>query len=95
MNTLKADAKSTNLVNLLFLSLSVLFVGAAIPYLDPVTPRVNSDLLAFTGLGLFGLLTCFSLPQNSSDLSLNSLGILSGAWLLWACVQTARDARRG
>jgi O-antigen ligase len=87
MNTLKADAKSTNLVNLLFLSLLVLFVGAAIPYLDPVTPRVNSDLLAFTGLGLFGLLTCFSLPQNSSDLSLNSLGILSGAWLLWACVQ--------
>ena len=30
MNTLNTDAKSANLVNLLFLSLLVLFVGAAI-----------------------------------------------------------------
>jgi len=87
MNTLNTDAKSANLVNLLFLSLLVLFVGAAIPYLDPVTPRINSDLLAFAGLGLFGLVTCFGLPPNSSHLSLNSLGILSGVWLLWACIQ--------
>jgi len=50
MNTLNTDAKSANSVNLLFLSLLVLFVGAAIPYLDPVTPRINSDLLAFAGL---------------------------------------------
>jgi hypothetical protein len=87
MNTLNTDAKSANSVNLLFLSLLVLFVGAAMPYLDPVTPRLNSDLLAFAGLGLFGLVTCFGLPPNSSHLSLNSLGMLSGVWLLWACIQ--------
>lgn len=87
MNSLNIDSNSAKTANLPFLSLLVLFVGAAMPYIDPVTPRINSDLAAFAGLGLFGLVTCFCLPSKDGVVSLNSLGILTGVWLLWACIQ--------
>ena len=73
--------------NFLFISLFVLFVGAALPFINPVTPRLNSDLFAFVGLGLFGLLTCFYLPRQATGFGLTSLGLLCGAWGLWTFVQ--------
>lgn len=72
---------------LAFLALLLMFVGAALPFINPVTPRLNSDLMAFGGLGLFGVVTCFGLPRSSLRIELSSLGVLCGVWLLWACVQ--------
>ncbi len=72
---------------LAFLALLLLFVGAALPYINTVTPRLNSDLMAFLGLGLFGVVTCFGLPSSSQRIEVSSLGVLCGVWLLWACVQ--------
>ena len=46
----------------LFLSLIILFAGASMPFVNPITPRLNSDLMAFLGLALFGLVSSFCLP---------------------------------
>jgi O-antigen ligase len=72
---------------LLLLTVLVLFVGSALPFINPVTPRLNSDLFAFLGLGLFGMLTCFYLPREATGFSLTSLGMLCGGWLWLAFVQ--------
>ena len=88
MNTFKEYEKtSSKAATLLFLSIIFLFVGSSLPFINPVTPRLNSDLMAFFGLGLFGMVTCFYLPQEATRFSLTSLGMLCGAWLLLACVQ--------
>ena len=60
MNTFKEYEKtSAKVATLLFLSIIFLFVGSSLPIINPVTPRLNSDLMAFLGLGLFGMVTCF------------------------------------
>ena len=64
-----------------------LFVGSSLPTINTVTPRLNSDLMAFFGLGLFGVVTCFYLPREAIRFSLSSLGMLCGGWLMLACVQ--------
>ncbi|NDF06268.1 MAG: hypothetical protein EB066_07530 [Betaproteobacteria bacterium] len=43
--------------------------------------------MAFLGLGLFGMVTCFYLPREATRFSLTSLGMLCGGWLMLACVQ--------
>jgi len=88
MNTFKENEKtSSKAVTLLFLSIIFLFVGSSLPFINPVTPRLNSDLMAFLGLGLFGMVTCFYLPREATRFSLTSLGMLCGGWLMLACVQ--------
>jgi len=88
MNTFTQNEKaSSKAATLLFLSIIFLFVGSSLPFINPVTPRLNSDLMAFYGLGLFGLVTCFYLPREATRFSLTSLGMLCGGWLMLACVQ--------
>lgn len=72
---------------MLFLSIIFLFVVSSLPFINPVTPRLNSDLMAFLGLGLFGLVTCFLLPREATRFSLTSLGMLCGGWMMLACIQ--------
>ena len=71
----------------LVLSLIILLAGASMPYVNPVTPRLNADLTAFFGLGLFGLVSSFCLPAQKTKFSLNPLSLLSGSWLLIALAQ--------
>jgi O-antigen ligase len=71
----------------LFLSLIILFAGASMPYVNPITPRLNSDLRAFGGLGLFGLVSNFCLPVEKTRFSLNPLSLLLSSWLLMAVLQ--------
>lgn len=71
----------------LVLSLIILLAGASMPYVNPITPRLNADLTAFFGLGLFGLVSSFCLPPQKTKFSLNPLSLLSGSWLLIALVQ--------
>ena len=53
MNTFKeSENTSSKAAILLFLSIIFLFVGSSLPIINPVTPRLNSDLMAFLGLGL-------------------------------------------
>ena len=88
MNTLKWSF--TNLLkplNLAFLPLFLMFVVSSLPFINPYNPRLNSDLIAFFGLSLFGWVSCFVLPRPSQRVELGSLGFLCGLWLLWACVQ--------
>ena len=88
MNTFIENEKaSSKAATLLFLSIIFLFVGSSLPFINPVTPRLNSDLMAFYGLGMFGLVTCFYLPREAIRFSLTSLGMLCGGWLMLACVQ--------
>jgi len=88
MNTFTENEKtSSKAATLLFLSIIFLFVGSSLPFINPVTPRLNSDLMAFYGLGLFGMVTCFYLPREATRFSLTSLGMLCGGWLMLACVQ--------
>ena len=88
MNTFtKNENASSKAATLLFLSIIFLFVGSSLPFINPVTPRLNSDLMAFWGLGLFGMVTCFSLPREATRFGLSSLGMLCGGWVLLACVQ--------
>ena len=88
MNTFTQNEKaSSKAATLLFLSIIFLFVGSSLPFINPVTPRLNSDLMAFYGLGLFGMVTCFYLPREATRFSLTSLGMLCGGWLMLACVQ--------
>ncbi len=73
----------------LILSLLVLFVASAMPMINMVTPRLNSDVWAFIGLGLFGWVTHiqWSKTQQDNVVQVNALAVLGGFWLLWACVQ--------
>ena len=88
MNTFNEYEKtSSKAAIMLFLSLIFLFVGSSLPTINTVTPRLNSDLMAFFGLGLFGVVTCFYLPREAIRFSLSSLGMLCGGWLMLACVQ--------
>ena len=88
MNTFTENKEaSSKAATLLFLSIIFLFVGSSLPFINPVTPRLNSDLMAFFGLGLFGMVTCFYLPREATGFSLTSLGMLCGGWLMLACVQ--------
>ena len=88
MNTFTENENaSSKTATLLFLSIIFLFVGSSLPFINPVTPRLNSDLMAFFGLGLFGMVTCFYLPREATRFSLTSLGMLCGGWLMLACVQ--------
>ena len=88
MNTFKEyENLSSKAAILLFLSIVLLFVGSCLPIINLVTPRLNSDLMAFFGLGLFGMVTCFFLPREATRFGLTSLGMLCGGWLMLACVQ--------
>ena len=71
----------------LFLSLIILFAGASMPFVNPITPRLNSDLMAFLGLALFGLVSSFCLPVEKTRFSLNPLSLLLSSWLLMAVLQ--------
>jgi hypothetical protein len=48
---------SSSLMVVPFMAFLLLFVAAAMPFINPLTPRLNSDVLAFMGLGLFGWVT--------------------------------------
>jgi len=88
MNTFKEiDSSEPISTNFLFVSLFVLFVVSVLPAINPITPRLNSDFLAFIGLGLFGLATYLYLPRQATDFSLTSLSMLCGGWWIWAFVQ--------
>jgi hypothetical protein len=78
---------SPKTTGLLFLSVLLLLVGSTLTTVNIVTPRLNSDLMAFLGLGLFGMVTCFCLPREATRFSLTSLGMLCGGWLMLACLQ--------
>ena len=60
---------------------------AAMPHINPLTPRINSDLLAFLGLGLFGCATHWHLPREHQQFGFNGLSLLCGFWLLLAALQ--------
>jgi O-antigen ligase len=88
MNTSKEIYSSEPIpTNFLFISLFVLFVVSALPFINPLTPRLNSDFFAFIGLGLFGLATYIYLPRPATDFGLTSLSLLCGGWWIWAFVQ--------
>jgi len=88
MNTSKEIDNSEPIpTNFLFISLFVLFVVSALPFINPLTPRLNSDFFAFIGLGLFGLATYIYLPRQATDFSLTSLSLLCGGWWILALVQ--------
>lgn len=88
MNTSKEIDNSESIpTNFLFISLFVLFVVSALPAINPLTPRLNSDFFAFLGLGLFGLATYIYLPRQATDFSLTSLSMLCGGWWILALVQ--------
>ena len=70
-----------------FLAVLLLFVTATMPYIHPLTPRINSDLFAFGGLALFGWFTHQALERQHQTFGWNGLSLLCGFWLLWACVQ--------
>lgn len=73
----------------LYLALMVLFVASALPFINPVTPRLNSDVLAFIGLGLFGWVTHiqWSKVHKEPVVQINALALLAVFWTVWACVQ--------
>lgn len=74
---------------LMLASLLVMLVAASMPYVNPLTPRINSDLIAFAGLALFGIVTRLCLPPSPQGLGLNPLGLLCGSWLFMALLQYA------
>jgi hypothetical protein len=73
-----------NLVLLPLLSIFLMISVAAMPMINPITPRLNSDLLAFLGLGLFGWVTHWSLPHENRRFGFNGLSLLCGFWLVLA-----------
>ena len=79
----------SNLVLLPLLSIFLMISVAAMPMINPITPRINSDLLAFLGLGLFGWATHWSLPHENRRFGFNGLSLLCGFWLVLACAQYA------
>jgi O-antigen ligase len=70
-----------------FIALLVMFVAGSMPYINPMTPRINSDLAAFLGLGLFGLFTHLSLAREHQTFRWNALSLLCGFWFVLACLQ--------
>lgn len=78
-----------NIISLPLLSLLVMVVAAAVPMINPITPRINSDLMAFLGLGLFGWVTHVHLPKENRLWGFNGLSLLSGFWLVLASAQYA------
>jgi O-antigen ligase len=78
-----------NIISLPLLSILVMIAAAALPMINPITPRINSDLLAFLGLGLFGWVTHVSLPKENRLWGFNGLSLLCGFWLVLACAQYA------
>ena len=78
-----------NIISLPFLSIILMIAVAALPMINPITPRINSDLLAFLGLGVFGWFTHLSLPRENRSFGFNGLSLLSGFWLVLACAQYA------
>ena len=78
-----------NFISLPFLSIFLMIAVAAMPMINPITPRINSDLLAFLGLGVFGWLTHWSVPQENRSFGFNGLSLLCGFWLVLACAQHA------
>ncbi len=78
-----------NIISLPFLSILLMIAVAALPMINPITPRINSDLLAFLGLGVFGWFTHLSLPRENRSFGFNGLSLLSGFWLVLACAQYA------
>jgi O-antigen ligase len=70
-----------------FVAILLLFVTASMPFINPLTPRINSDLFAFMGLALFGWFTQRALAPQHQTFGFNGLSGLCAFWLLWACVQ--------
>jgi O-antigen ligase len=79
----------SNIISLPFLSIFLMIAGAALPMINPITPRLNSDLLAFLGLGVFGWFTHLRLPRENRSFGFNGLSLLCGFWLVLACAQYA------
>ena len=70
-----------------FVAILLLFVTASMPFINPLTPRINSDLFAFMGLAWFGWFTHRALAPQYQTFGFNGLSGLCAFWLLWACVQ--------
>jgi len=70
-----------------FMAFLLRFVAAAMPFINPLTPRLNSDVLAFMGLGLFGWVTHTRLDKAHQVFRVNALGMLCASWVVLACVQ--------
>ena len=70
-----------------FIAVLLLFVTASMPYINPLTPRINSDLFAFMGLALFGGFTHSALEREHQVFGLNGLSLLCVFWLMLAGVQ--------
>ena len=77
------------IISLPLLSILVMIAASALPMINPITPRINSDLLAFLGLGVFGWFTHLSLPRGNRSFGFNGLSLLSAFWLVLACAQYA------
>ena len=56
---------------------------------DSVYGRYLPDLLAFAGLGVWGLLTAFQPETKFQRIEINSLGVLTGFWAVLVAVQYA------
>jgi len=56
---------------------------------DSVYGRYLPDLLAFAGLGVWGLLTAFQPETKFQRVEFNSLGVLTGFWAVLVAVQYA------
>ena len=56
---------------------------------DSVYGRYLPDLLAFAGLGVWGLLTAFQPETKFQRVEINSLGVLTGFWAVLVAVQYA------
>ena len=70
-----------------FIAVLLLFVTASMPYINPLTPRINSDLFAFMGLALFGWFTHSALGREHQTFGFNGLSLLCVFWLMLAGVQ--------
>ena len=70
-----------------FIAVLLLFVTASMPYINPLTPRINSDLFAFMGLALFGWFTHSALAREHQAFGFNGLSLLCVFWLMLAGVQ--------
>ena len=66
-----------------FIAVLLLFVTASMPYINPLTPRINSDLFAFMGLALFGWFTHSALGREHQTFGFNGLSLLCVFWLIY------------
>ncbi len=70
MNTFTENEKaSSKAATLLFLSIIFLFVGSSLPFINPVTPRLNSDLMAFFAWVCLAWLLAFTCPAKPHALA--------------------------